>query len=200
MRILMLMLLSCLSSAVSAGVMFEPYAGYTTGNISVNGASTHPLVEVQTLESKGTIDGLAYGGRLALTHRSFLLGADYQGMRAKLKLKGVDEAQDWNSTAVFGIVGWQFFSGLRIYAGMTVMDYKATQATSPDELMFTGSARKIGIGYKYSSPVAVNLEYVEYHFDDFEVGAFKGKVKENYEKLDYSTVILAVSFPFYLGF
>jgi len=70
------MLLSFVGSVASAGIMFEPYAGYTTGNVSVNGAATHPLPAVQTLEAKGTIDGLAYGGRLALTYSNFLLGAD----------------------------------------------------------------------------------------------------------------------------
>lgn len=183
-----------------ANIMIEPYAGYTTGDIKVDGAAAHPITATQTLETKGTIDGIAYGGRVGWMFGRFFLGGDYQGIRAKEKLKGVEDSVNWNSTAIFGVIGWQFFSGFRLYGGMTVRDYEAVEDTSPEQTKFKGSARKVGIGYRYAVPLAINLEYTEYTFKDVEIGTHQGLVKNDYDKLNYNAVILSVSFPFDLSF
>jgi predicted porin len=193
------MLLMLTGAPAIAGIMFEPYAGYTTGNIKVDGSSGHPLSAVQSVDDSGTVDGVAYGARLAWTFSQFYLGAEYQGMRAKEKLKDADDSPAWNSTAVYGIVGLQFFTGIRLYVGMTVQDFETTEDLSPEPLKHTGSARKIGIGYRYSAPVAVNLEYNEFDFNDVEGAGVKNKTSASYDKLDYSAVVLSISFPFQIG-
>ncbi len=158
-RILSLVLLLSGATAAQAGLLFEPYAGYAAGTIKVNGASAHPVASVQSLDSKGTIDGMAYGARLGWMFGRFVMGAEYQGIRGSEKIKGVDESVDWNSTAIYGMLGWRFFSGIRLFGAMTVQPYEATEDTSPEPTKFTGESRKIVLGYEYRAPVAINLEY-----------------------------------------
>jgi Outer membrane protein beta-barrel domain len=198
-RILSLVLLLSGSSAAQAGLLFEPYAGYAAGTVRVNGASAHPVASVQSLDSKGTIDGLVYGARAGWMFGRFVLGAEYQGVRGSEKLKGVDESVDWNSTAVYGMLGWRFLSGIRLFGAMTIQPYEATEETSPEATKFTGSSRKIVLGYEYRAPVAINLEYAEYTLSDYESGSNKGKVKDYYDKFNYSAVMITVSLPFELG-
>lgn len=195
--LIMIALLS--SRATFAGILFDPYVGYATGSVKMDGSAAHPVAATQAIDSSGSIDGMAYGARAAWMFGRFFLGGEYQGIRATEKLKDVDESVSWNSSAIFGIMGLQFFNGIRVIAGITVRPYEATEDTSPEATKFEGSARKIAIGYRYRVPVAVNVEYTEYEFGDAEIGSNKGKVKDYYDKLDYSTVIVNVSFPFEIG-
>jgi hypothetical protein len=194
-------LILLLSGAVTAnaGLLFEPYVGYSVGSIKVDGGSGHPDSATQALDTTGSIDGLAYGARAAWMFGRFVLGGEYQGLRGSEKLKGVDESVDWNSSAIYGMLGWRFFSGIRLFLEMTVRPYEATEETTPESGKFTGSARKVVLGYEYHAPIAVNLEYVEYALSDYKMGSADGKVKDYYDKFNYSAVIFNVSFPFELG-
>ena len=190
-------LLSC--STAKAGLLFDPYAGYTSGNIKMAGSSSHPVVATRTLDSSGTVDGIAYGGRFALTFGRLFLGADYQGTRAKEKLKSASSSLSWNTTAIYGILGWQFYSGFRIYGGVTATPFKTIEDTSPDQTEFEGSSQKIGLGFRYHVPIAVNIEYVTYDFKNVTIAGFKDDAATTYNKLDHSAIFLGVSFPFQFG-
>ncbi len=188
------------SEAALAGILFDPYVGYAVGSLRKDGNASHPDTATQTVDSSGSIDGMAYGARAAWMFGRFFLGGEYQGIRATVKLKdSTEESAAWNSSAIFGIMGWQFFTGFRLYGGITVRPYEATEDTSPEATKFEGSARKIGVGYRYRVPAAINIEYVEYSLGDVEYGGTKGKVKDYYDKLNYNTVLVNVSFPFEIG-
>lgn len=180
----------------SAGMLFEPYVGYTMGNYKVTGAATHPEVSQQNLTTSASVDGFAYGGRLGWVYGSFFVGGEYQAARAQLKYDGVNESTNWMNTSIFGLLGIEFSMGLRAFAGMTVVPHESEISTVPERTKYIGSAKKVGIGYRYRVPFALNAEYVMYEFDEFQIGTLKGKTKERFSKFDYSAVILSISFPF----
>ena len=180
----------------SAGIMFEPYVGYTMGNYKVTGAATHPDVSQQNITTSGSVDGFTYGGRLGWVYGSFFIGAEYQAARAQLKLDGANESTNWMNTSIFGLLGIEFAMGLRAFAGMTVVPHESEISTLPERTKYVGSAKKVGIGYRYRVPFAVNAEYVMYELDEFQIGSLKGKTKERFSKFEFSAVILSVSFPF----
>lgn len=169
-----------------AGILIEPYAGYSVGSLKMN-------------EDDGNVDGLAYGGRLALNFGRLMLGADYQGIRAKAKFKGEGESPNWNATTLYGFAGLQFYSGFRLTAAVSVTPHESVMDTMPDETTFKGSAYKFGVGYLYSQPIAINVEYSVYKLDEYKIGALEGKTKDAFDTLKYSSIILSLSFPFHFG-
>ncbi len=199
MFLLKLLSLFCLLTGmqqVQAGILFEPYVGYTMGNYKVTGAATHPDVSQQNLTTSGSVDGFSYGGRLGWIYGSFFVSGEYQAARAQLKLDGANESTNWMNTSIFGILGIEFAMGLRAFAGMTVVPHESEISTVPERSKYIGSAKKVGIGYRYRVPFALNAEYVMYEFEEFQIGTLKGKSKERFNKFDYSAVILSISFPF----
>jgi hypothetical protein len=199
MPIILAFILSLAATPAYAGLLFEPYGGYSSGDYKVTYAATYPDAFYASKNEKGTISGVVYGGRLAWMFDTFFLGGDYEAMRGTYNPQGEGESPDWESTSIFGIVGWQLQMGFRIYAGMTVQDQKSTRTRSDGENVYSGSARKVGIGYRYSVPIAINAEYIEYKFSKSEYDGAREPMREHYDRFKYSAVVVAVSFPFDIG-
>lgn len=174
-----------------AGILFEPYAGYTMGDLK--------LVNTSDVASSGSIDGFGYGGKLSWTFSNYYFGGEYQAARARQKMNNSESLNDWSNTSIFGVIGIQFDMGFRISAGMTVSPHRSEQAGNPDKTIYTGSAKKVSIGYRYRAPLAINIDYIMYEFDKFKEGTAEGKVKERFDKMDYSAFMLSISFPFEVG-
>jgi len=182
-----------------AGLLFEPYVGYAVGNYSLTHSKEFHDKDKRGETEKGSIEGITYGGRLAWLFETFFLGGDYQVMRGTYKPKGEGESSDWESTSIFGILGWQFSMGFRLYGGITVREHKSIRGTEDGENIYSGSARKIGIGYRYEAPVAINAEYIEYNYGKASVDGEREPLSKNYDRFKHSAVVVAVSFPFELG-
>ncbi len=195
-RLTLVLLSLAVTTQAHAGFLFEPIVGYSLGNYKVTGAALNPDVTQQNVTTTGNIDGFTYGGRAGFLYGSFFLGGEYQASRAQLKLDGAGEGTNWSNVSIFGVAGVEFALGLRIFAGMTVVPHESQVSTTPERIKYLGSAKKVGIGYRYKVPFAVNAEYVMYEFDKYEQGAVKGNVKDRLSKFDYSAVVLSLSFPF----
>ena len=192
MRVLFLSLIIAGSTA-HAGLLFEPYAGYTMGDYQT---VTKNLVPVT---NNAHSDGFAYGGTLGWLFGRFLLAGEYQAARADIKFDGSSESTSWNNQSVFGVLGIYFGMGLRLTAGMTVQPHESELASTPERTKYTGSAQKFGLGYHYRGiPFAVNGDYIVYKMDKVESGQSKMEIKDTYSKFKYSTIMLSISFPFEL--
>lgn len=183
-----------------AGILFEPYAGYSLGALNVTGSATNPDVSLQNTALHANVDGFAYGGRAAWEFGRFFIGGEFQGTRADRKFDGQNTGVNWDTQTLYGIMGLQFELGLRVWVGTTVRPHKSEEATTGARTTYTGTSQKAGLGYKFFAyPLALNAEYSVYKFDHWERGGNKGDIKELYSKSDYNTLILSVSFPFELG-
>lgn len=189
-----LALLTFGSLTAHANLLIEPYGGYAMGNMKTTAVTTN-------VQEESNIDGFAYGGRVGWNFGAFFLGGEYQAMRGKRKIDGSEEeANNWENKSIFGLMGLQSELGFRIFAGITVRPHESTESTSPERTKLTGSAQKIGIGYRYfGAPFALNAEYIMYKLDKYEVGALKGNTKDLFSKSNYNALMLSISFPFELG-
>lgn len=179
-----------------ASLLFEPYAGYAIGDYKFTGASTNPDTSLQDKDFTGNIDGFAYGAKAGWSFGSIILGGEYQAIRAQKKLAGATQEVNWYNTSVFGIAGIQLGMGLRLFAGMTVMPHKSEESTTPESNIYTGSAQKISLGYHYKMPFALNVDYIIYKFDKVKQGNETTKIKDLMSKLNYTTLLFTLSFPF----
>jgi hypothetical protein len=175
---------------IQAEILFEPYAGYTIGNMKL---------ETTNRSDTASADGFAYGAKLAWDFSGLYIGGEYQAARAQQKLSGATTPVDWTNTSVFGIVGWQMLNGLRLTGGMTIGPHKSVQGGDPDPTVFEGNAWKAGIGFRYRVPFAVNVDYIKYNLTKYKVGASEGDVKDSFKKFDYSAFLVSFSFPFEFG-
>ncbi len=182
-----------------AGILFEPYAGYTIGDLKMNTGAAYPVAAMQSHSYSGSIDGFGYGAKLAWTFDRLYFGGEYQAARAKEKLNSSDTVTDWNNTSIFGIVGLQLYQGLRLSYGMTVTPHKSEEVGDPDRITYTGSAQKLSLGFRYRAPFAINVDYIQYNLKKFTQGTTEGFVKDRFDKLNYSAFLLSISFPFEVG-
>lgn len=195
-----LAVLMLVGAQANAGFLFEPYAGYTMGDLKIRTSANYPLVDLQNKTFSGSIDGFAFGAKLAYTFGGgFFLGGEYQAARAKEKLSNDSEATDWKNTSIFGILGYQMRNGLRLSYGMTVTPHISEEAGDPDPTIYEGNAQKLSLGFRYNTPFAINVDYVIYELDKFKSGSTVGKVKDRFDKFNYTAFLLSISFPFEVG-
>lgn len=187
------------SWSAQANVLFEPYAGYSIANTKFTTTAAYPDATMQNQSFTGSADGFSYGGKLAWGFSQLYIGGEYQSVRASKKLSNSSTGVDWTNTSIFGIVGYQMLNGLRIFGGMTVTPHKSVEAGTPDPTIYKGNAWKAGVGYRYRVPLAVNVDYIKYDLNKYEVGALQGDMKTRYKKFDYSAFLISISFPFEFG-
>lgn len=185
-------LIFAISTQAHAGLLLEPYFGYTMGDYKTTATGTNA-------QENGKIDGMSFGGRAGWIYSGFFFGGEYQAARAQLKLDGAGEGTNWSNTSIFGVLGYESMMGLRIFAGMTVQDHESELSTTPEHTVYKGSAKKIGVGYRYRVPFAINAEYIMYDFDKYAVGSVKGALSERFAKFNYSAIMFSLSFPFEFG-
>ncbi len=191
---LMALVLTLAANSAQAGLLFEPYVGYAKGtsNYTFNSADPDPLQAGKSFTSE--ISGLSYGGRAGFIYTSFLLAAEYQALSARQHIEGSALSTAWISETIFGVLGINVF-GLRLLGG-TSLSHKAKDLGTP-ERMFWGSAYKVGLGYQYKMPLAINAEYIVYTLNEVQTGVgAKQKITELYEKHKYTAFMVSFSFPF----
>lgn len=176
------LLLALLSGNAYAGVLFEPYAGYLSGNykqsLVINGAS---------LPLNNDFTGYGAGARLGITTGYFALGGEV--MKSKIKLKnGGGEVEPLDYGAFAGV----FVPGsFRLYGGYTLSSKADFGA---DKLKGTGY--KAGVGYEFASHLSINAEYVVEKFDTFDLAGglgLGGTLTYSGEAKGY---MVTVGFPF----
>lgn len=187
--LLLLAFASLISVKTQAAVLFEPYGGYSVGNISTTtnaGAS-----------DSGSANGFGYGGRVGfLMHHFVVLSAEYQAINAKEQLKSSAATQtDWKSHALFATIGFQAPRGFRLL-GSYGWDAQTDEATTPNATRYKGTAAKLLIGWHLPTTMAINLEYTIYHYTDSTVNGVTSKIGDSYTKFDNSSVMATISFPF----
>lgn len=184
------------STKIYAGVLFEPYAGYSIGNMKFATTAAFPVASMQSQSFTASADGFSYGGKLAWNFSQLYIGGEYQAVRASQKLTNATTATDWTNTSVFGILGYQMLNGLRIFGGMSVIPHKSVEAGTPDPTVYTGNAWKVGVGYRYRVPLAVNVDCIKYDLTKYKAGTLEGDMKTRFNKFDYSAFLISISFPF----
>lgn len=178
------------SLSANASLLLEPHVGYSMGN--------HKFTHIDGEQEQGSIDGIAYGGRAGWMFGGIFVGGEYQASRTQRKTDGIQEGINWSNTSIFGVLGFQSKMGLRISAGMTVQPHVSEESTTPERTRFIGSARKLSVGYSYRIPLALNVDYIEYELEKYEVGGMKGDLKELFSKTNYSAILVSISFPLQL--
>ncbi|MGE0529253.1 MAG: outer membrane beta-barrel protein, partial [Bdellovibrionales bacterium] len=173
----------------------EPYLGYSKGDIDYKVADDLPLIGGPAFG--GEIAGLSYGARLGWMFKPFFIAGEYQVTKGKQKLDTAATDTDWTNTTTYGILGLQLDMGFRIYGGVSINHESVDEAEGGGETTYTGSAKKLGLGYRFSAPIALNAEYIMYDFDKYKTtGSSSVNRSEVYSKMDYNAVMLNLSFPF----
>lgn len=184
------------AASANAGLLFEPYAGYAVGSIALKIADTASVSPGYT--DSGSINGFGYGGRVGFLLQHFVIvAAEYQAITAKEKFSKSTTITDWTQKTMFATIGFQAPRGFRLM-GSYGWDFQADEASTPNPTHYKGTALKFAIGFHLPMPVALNLEYTIYKLTDYTQNAVSAKISDTYSKLDYSTVMATLSFPFEL--
>jgi hypothetical protein len=187
------------SASAKAAVLIEPYGGYAVGSMSKTYLSTFSDGSLAGNTYSGSNNGFAYGGRVGLLLKHFvILAVEYQGVALSEKFSSSTTTANWDGHTLFGTFVFQSPAGFRLM-GSYGWDAQADEATTPDKTHYKGSALKLAIGWHLPMPVAINLEYTIYKFNDATNNGTKSAITSSYSKFDYSTVMATLSFPLTLG-
>lgn len=176
------------AGTANASVLFEPYGGYSVGNLSETAAGA-------TTSTSGSINGFGYGGRVGFVFNHFaIVAGEYQGISAKEQLTGSTTPVNWTQSTYFGTLGFQVPMGLRVLASYG-WDLEADESgATPTH--YKGTAVKFGIGWHLMYHVAINAEYTIYTVTNYRQNTTTGPISDLYSKFNYSAGMVTLSFPF----
>lgn len=204
-----------ISSALKAEPFFEPYAGASLGlfdqNITnVSGTtSSGGVINGATFQVAGNFSGAAIGLRVYEKYLDqFILGGDggFAFSSGRLDLNVFNSLGEYQITTFTPgiIVGWDIPTWLlpRIWAGFyPINSLSLTLKGNSKGDSFSGYSYKFGLsfdwwiqlGFEFSQHVysAINGEKLPYR------GTFNG-ITMTLEKIEYSEVIVSISYPFSL--
>ncbi|MGZ3722509.1 MAG: outer membrane beta-barrel protein [Bdellovibrionales bacterium] len=198
-RIMILMSLASSGAFAQAGLLFEPYGGYSVGSTSKKYSAAYPVGSLAGTNESASVNGFAYGGRVGFLLQHFVIvAAEYQAINAKEKADTATTQTNWTQHTMFATLGFQAPRGFRLM-GSYGFDAQADEATTPDPTHYKGTALKFAIGWHLPTTMALNLEYTIYKYTDTTTNSVNAKIADGYEKYDYSTVMATISFPFDFG-
>jgi len=181
-------------SNVNAGVLVEPYLGYS---LAGSGDSKFGATTYDHSYSSPTI-----GARLGYGMLGFMGGIDYSMQSFDLKSEfGSTEYKDGVSKNQLGLfVGYDFPILLRVWGTYFLSssvdggDPTAANRFIDDREEFSGGGGyALGVGFSGLPFVSINLEYRTLEYDKYELN---GVTASNYnEKLNLNEVLLSVSLP-----
>ncbi len=179
-----------------AGVLFEPYAGYSVGNVSYKYLTTVSTPALQGYTDSATANGFTYGGRVGLVlHHYAILAGEYQVIDAKLKFDKSVTDLNAKETTTFLVAGFQMPLGLRMLVGYGI-DARADMDTAPNKTLYKGTAYKITLGWIVPAGFALNLEHTIFKYTSATSAGVSTTLSDTYSKFDASSTMVNVSFPF----
>ena len=181
-----------LTAQAQAGIMLEPYAGYYMGTFE--GKFKLASVDFKLEES-----GLAFGGRAGYV---LPLGVWFAGdvfwhplQTAKISGGGLSGDRTSSRTMFFIDVGMDLpVLPLRFWAGYGLVNNWKTSGSNTDS-DWTGSAIKLGAGYKAIPLLSINLEYMMHNLDKVKTPSGEMSIGDVYDNPKSSTFLLSVSAP-----
>lgn len=185
-RILLASLILALSTASNAGILIEPYIGYSI-NSGENGQS--PKMEYE-------MNAPFIGGRLGYQSMGFMFGVDFnKGLESSLTLKvnGTEGDTDAEQQTIGAFVGYNLPALLRIWGGY-YFSSKLEFTESNSE--YKGSGFGVGVGYTGLPFVSLNLEYRTHTFDEAEFSDGSTASLSGASEVDFNQIMLSVSAPF----
>lgn len=196
MRNYLLSLISLLvfSSTANAGLLIEPYLGY-----SLMGDGDSQIGTTTYDHSYGTP---TLGGRLGGTYLGFMAGLDYSMQTFDLKSEvGSTEYKDGVKKNQLGLfVGYELPILLRVWgtyflSGSLEGDDTAagTQFINKNGEYSSGGGYALGVGFTGLPFVSLNLEYRTMEYDKYELNG--QNVATYNEKLNLNEILLSVSLP-----
>jgi len=191
--------LIALPSTSRAGLLFEPYGGYSWGSESVQYSDTYSVTALQGTTAGASVNGSVYGGRAGfLLHGFVILAAEYQAISGKENFTTPatnTNINTWTQKTWFGTFGFQCPNGFRLLASYG-WDFEATETSSGAQpLTYKGTAQKFGVGWVLPLNLAINVEYAIYKPTQYTQNAITSPLTNSYSAYNYSAVIGTLSIP-----
>ena len=166
------------SSTAQAGLMFEPYLGYSfNGSIGESSDDTD-------------YNGLTYGARLGYQSLGLMFGADFSAQSLSVDNdNGADADFDKNQIGIF--VGYNAPILFRFWA--TYFFTGSLEFDGANQELTSGSGFALGAGYTGLPFVSLNLEYRTVNYDEVEFAS----MTQNADT-DAKEILFSVSLPFNL--
>ena len=172
----------CLTEQAQAGVLVEPYLGFS---IAGDGEST-----ISTVNYDFSYSSVTYGGRLGYSFLGLMGGLDYsmQSFKADVDAGGTETKKDVDKSQLGLFVGYDFPILLRAWATY----FLSAKADFTDYEFKSGGGYALGVGFTGLPFVSINLEYRDLEYDKFEWATTHTYDK----KASLSEILLSVSAPF----
>lgn len=169
------------SSTAQAGFLLEPYVGmHLNSTFKDNDSTTCTTCD-------GSISGIALGGRAGFQNLGFMFGVS--GKRVSYNLE--NSTQGNLATTTLGLfAGYDFPILLRVWGEYIVSGTGAYDDDSANTKLNVQNGTNLGLGYKISPFISLNLEVGNLHFNEYTNDTTSGKVD-----VDFNTYMLGISFP-----
>ena len=178
-----------------AGVLFEPYAGYESGNINYKFKSSASFPDTYN----DSISGAAYGAKLAYTFPMFFIGADgnlFTGtQKYDSKINATPAQVNATRTTIYALAGINI-QKLRLWFGYSPSDITTVKVTRGDDT-YSGTAVRLGIGYHFLPHLSINFEYDMHTVNDYTPAGGTAVAMDTYfSQYSYNAYMVSASFPF----
>ncbi len=173
-----------------AGVLAEPFVGYSMGTSSVT------VVSGTSASSKTS--GAEYGARIGYRFpMGLVLAGEYAGGSGTIKYDSGSADDTYSETAMGLVVGYEH-GMYRVWAGYGISDQFTDKQTGGD-YVYKGTNLKIGVGIEPIHHLSVNFEYIMPKYTKYTAGGVDTDVSTTYSKFDTSAMVLSISAPFEFG-
>ena len=185
MKKLIFLSLLCLAFSASAGLVLEPYLGYTViGSLEDN----------DDAETKYDFNSPLFGARVGYSKLGFIAGLQYDmmsGYDLEADWSGGTNANDCDSSYLGAFVGYKFPAMLRVWGSYFLkskIEYSSTE--------LEGNGFALGVGFKpIPLPIPAidlffNLEYRMLNYDEMTTGSTTTKID-----YDAKMVVVTASLP-----
>ncbi len=162
-----------------AGILIEPYAGYT----SLTSSGTLEISGTEGEIEESTLDGMVYGGRLGVGISNFGIGVDYSQAPQ-------DSGSDLTNIGAFGMVS---FLNLRFWGTYIFSSEIGVEIDTNNETgTFKGNGVKVGLGWSIVPFVSLNAEYMMINNSKEDLNTITAVDQ------DLKGFLVSLSFPFVL--
>jgi len=175
----------------NAGVLLEPFVGYDQETLA--------FTDTGGTEASSTNTGLDYGARIGYRFNpAWWVAAEYAAGSGTAKSSVAGSADStYTKNAMGAVVGYEQGS-FRFWGGYG-LSHALTVKTASSETKYSGTNYKLGVGYKATGSVSVNLEYLVPQYKTINSGGVDADMSTAYSKFNGTSTCLSVSFPFDLS-
>ncbi|MGB0454117.1 MAG: hypothetical protein ACPGJV_10430 [Bacteriovoracaceae bacterium] len=203
------------TTTANAGLVFEPYVGYSLfsseGTSTVSGATGGSASLNGTTDTSSGAGLVTYGARLGMSFAMLYLAADYTAASGELEYDvssiSKDDMEGSSVAAVLGLnppaIPFRFWVGY-IFSD----EAELTDQSDNSKTTYKGSGLKAGLGYSLIPYVSFNIEYKMVTYDEItdsdgqtqdlpsssSVSGVSGATVSQSE-LDTKSILLSISIP-----